>query len=184
LIPRNPELYFQHPLHILSTNPQFLAECRKRVERVKHLAAAELRRQFGHLSASDAPYHAALDELMSADTEPTEAQLSQLPAGRDWSKEIVVGLHTHPSMSHLHIHVFSRDMHSSCMKHKKHYLSFNTSFLVQMNDFPLEEGSERFAPGDWPSWEMKCWRCGKGFANKFARLKEHLEEEFDEWKKE
>jgi aprataxin len=75
-------------------------------------------------------------------------------------------------------------MHSACMKHKKHYLSFNSSFLVQMDEFPLEEGSQRFSPGDWPKWDMKCWRCGKGFANKFARLKEHIDEEFEGWKRE
>lgn len=121
---------------------------------------------------------------MSSETEPTEAQLSSLPPGRDWDAEIVAGFHTHPSMNHLHIHILSRDMHSTCMKHKKHYLSFNSSFLVQMEEFPLAEGSERFNPGNWPNWEMKCWRCGKGFGNKFARLKEHLDEGFEGWKRE
>ncbi|KAH3950999.1 hypothetical protein HBI81_087000 [Parastagonospora nodorum] len=185
LIPRNPDLYFKHPLHLLSSDTAFLADCRKRVERVKALAAQELRRQFGHVSVADKPYQNALDELMCAsDGSPTEERIAALPQGRDWSKEIVAGVHTHPSMNHLHIHVFSRDMHSACMKHKKHYLSFNSSFLVQMDEFPLQEGSERFAPGDWPTWGMKCWRCDKGFANKFARLKEHLDDEFEEWKKE
>lgn len=75
-------------------------------------------------------------------------------------------------------------MLSPWMKHKKHYLSFTTSFLVGLDEFPLEEGSERFKPGDWPNWEMKCWRCGKGFGNKFKKLKGHLEEEFEAWKKE
>ena len=36
----------------------------------------------------------------------------------------------------------------------------------------------------WLESELKCWRCGKGFGNKFARLKEHLEEEFLEWRAE
>jgi aprataxin len=31
---------------------------------------------------------------------------------------------------------------------------------------------------------MKCWRCGMNFGNRFARLKEHLEAEFEEWKRE
>lgn len=115
---------------------------------------------------------------------PPEERAALLPPGRDWSKDIVVGVHTHPSMNHLHIHIFSRDMHSDWMKHKKHYLSFNSSFLVQLDEFPLEEDSKRFSPGDWPSWDMKCWRCGKNFKNKFAALKQHLNEEFDEWKRE
>lgn len=53
-----------------------------------------------------------------------------------------------------------------------------------LNEFPLEEGSGRFHPGDWPNWDMLCWRCGKNFKNKFVKLQEHLEEEFTEWEKE
>jgi aprataxin len=121
---------------------------------------------------------------MSSASPPTPEQEAALPPGRDWLADIVDGLHTHPSMNHLHIHIFSRDMHSSCMKHKKHYLSFNSSFLVRMDEFPLEEGSERFSPGSWPSWDMKCWRCEQNFTNKFARLKEHLDDEFVVWQKE
>ena len=87
-------------------------------------------------------------------------------------------------MNHMHVHILSEDMHSPCLKHKKHYLSFNSSFFVDVDDFPLEEGSPRFHPGDWPSWDMKCWRCGENYQNKFAKLKGHLEEEFEAWKKE
>lgn len=115
---------------------------------------------------------------------PPEEREALLPPGRDWLSEIKAGAHTHPSMNHMHIHIMSREMHSPCMKHKKHYLSFNSSFFVPMEDFPLEKGSVRFHPGDWPSWDMKCWRCGKDFKNKFAALKKHLDDEFDEWKKE
>ncbi|KAJ4320720.1 aprataxin-like protein [Neodidymelliopsis sp. IMI 364377] len=168
-----------------ASNPTFLAKIRKRVEQLKILAASELRRKYGRHSAADAPYQTALEDLMSsADLPPLEARDALLPPGRDWLAEIKAGAHTHPSMNHMHIHVMSRDMHSPCMKHKKHYLSFNSSFFVPVEDFPLEEGSARFHPGDWPSWDMKCWRCGKNFKNKFAALKKHLEEEFEEWKKE
>ncbi|KAJ4362362.1 aprataxin-like protein [Neocucurbitaria cava] len=187
LLPRKPEYYTQHPLSLLSTNPHFLSELHKRVARLKQLAASELRRQYGHLSASDAPYQQALEALMSsADLPPPtpEECAARLPPGRDWLADIVAGVHTHPSMNHLHVHVFSRDMQSPWMKHKKHYLSFNSTFLVRLEEFPLEEGSERFHPGDWPGWDMKCWRCGQNFKNKFAALKAHLEEEFEEWKKE
>jgi aprataxin len=152
---------------------------------IKDLAASELRRQYGHVSASDKPYQDALEAVMSSpDHPPLKEQAGLLPPGRDWAKEIVVGVHTHPSMNHLHIHIFSREMQSPCVKHKKHYLSFKTTFLVQLDEFPLEEDSDRFHPGDWPSWDMKCWRCGKNFKNKFAALQTHLEEEFEEWKKE
>jgi aprataxin len=121
---------------------------------------------------------------MSSASPPKPEQIAALPPGRDYALDIVTGVHTHPSMNHLHIHVFSRDMHSPCMKHKKHYLSFNTSFLVQLDEFPLEKGSERFSPGDWPSWNMQCWKCGRGFENKFKKLKEHLDEEFEAWVRE
>jgi aprataxin len=153
LLPRSPTIYTQHPLAALSTDPALLAALRTRVARLKSLAANELRRQYGHLSATDAPYQAALDAHMSS-ASPTSEPPGSLPPGRDYTREIIAGVHTHPSMNHLHIHVFSRDMHSPCVKHKKHYLSFTTTFLVRMDEFPLEEGSERFKPGDWPGWEM------------------------------
>ncbi|XP_014554020.1 hypothetical protein COCVIDRAFT_106030 [Bipolaris victoriae FI3] len=185
LIPRKRTYYTQHPLHALSTDAAFLDTVRTRTVRLVELAANELRRQYGEFSASDAPYNIALESLMSGPDPPSPSKRpALLPQGRDWTREIVTGVHTHPSMNHLHIHVFSRDMHSPWMKHKKHYLSFNTSFLVQLHEFPLEQGSERFHPGDWPSWDMKCWRCGRNFKNKFAVLKSHLEDEFEEWKKE
>lgn len=186
LIPRSPTLYTQHPLSLLSTSPAFLADVQRRTARLKTLAASELRRMYGRHSARDAPYQAALADMMSA-ADPPAAELREglLPEGRDWLADVKVGVHTHPSMNHMHVHVMSRDMHSPCMKHKKHYLSFNSSFFVELDEFPLEEGSERFHPGDWPSWDMKCWRCGQNFKNKFAVLKRHIEEEeFDQWKKE
>jgi aprataxin len=185
LIPRKPEYYNEHPLHLLSTNPTLLAEVRKRVVRLKQLAASELRRKYGRHSASDAPYQTALEELMNSPSPPPpEERDAHLPPGRNWLASIKAGAHTHPSMNHMHIHILSEDMHSPCLKHKKHYLSFNSSFFVGVDEFPLEEGSTRFHPGDWPSWDMKCWRCGENYQNKFARLKGHLEEEFEAWRKE
>ncbi|KAH6642317.1 HIT-like domain-containing protein [Boeremia exigua] len=185
LIPRKPEYHYQHPLHFLSSNPTFLAEVRKRVERLKLLAASELRRKYGHHSASDAPYQAALEDLMSQLDPPQASERDALlPPGRDWLSEIRAGAHTHPSMNHMHVHIMSREMHSPCLKHKKHYLSFHSSFFVEVDEFPLAEGSARFHPGKWPNWDMKCWRCEENFQNKFAKLKGHLEEEFEAWKKE
>ncbi|KAF2681630.1 HIT-like protein [Lentithecium fluviatile CBS 122367] len=185
LLPRDPAIYFQHPLDALSTNPTFLAKVCARVEKYKHLAARELRRQYGAHSTSDSPYQTALETLMSSDNPPSpDERDALLPPGRDWLKEIIAGVHTHPSMNHMHVHILSREHNSPYMKHKKHYLSFNTSFLVQMEELPLEEGSPRFHPGDWPSWDMKCWRCGKNFKNKMAALLRHMEEEIEEWKRE
>jgi aprataxin len=123
--------------------------------------------------------------MISSDSPPSPSSRDALlPPGRDWQAEIIAGVHTHPSMNHLHIHIISREMASPWMKKKNHYLSFQTSFFAKMEEFPLVDGSERFKPGHWLDWEMKCWRCGKGFGNKFAALKRHLEEEFEVWKRE
>lgn len=108
-----------------------------------------------------------------------------LPPGRDWLAEIQVGVHTHPSMNHMHVHVLSREMMSPWVKHKKHYLSMHSRFWVDIEEFPLEEGGQgRLKLGDWPTWDMVCWRCGQNFGNRFAKLKRHLEDEFEVWKKE
>ncbi|KAJ4331413.1 aprataxin-like protein [Didymella glomerata] len=89
LIPRKQEYYTQHPLHLLSGNPAFLAEVKTRVTRLKHLAAAELRRKYGRDSASDAPYQTALSSLMEqSDPPPPEERLALLLPGRDWASEI------------------------------------------------------------------------------------------------
>ncbi|KAL7023560.1 hypothetical protein ACKWTF_012677 [Chironomus riparius] len=40
------------------------------------------------------------------------------------------GFHAKPSMRRLHLHVVSKDFNSQCLKHKKHWNSFNTDFLV------------------------------------------------------
>lgn len=109
-----------------------------------------------------------------------------LPSGRDWAAEIKCGVHAVPSMGHLHIHVLSRDMHSPAMKHRKHYNSFNTPFLVDVADFPLEgDGFRRGSKEEsFMKRDLVCWRCGKNYGNRFKELKDHLEKEFEEWKRE
>ena len=89
-------------------------------------------------------------------------------------------------MTHLHIHVLSRDRVSECMKRKKHYNSFNTPFLIDVADFPLAEDDVRRHPGKegYLDRPLVCWRCGKNFRNGFAKLKRHLEEELEVWKRE
>ncbi|KAL7812212.1 HIT-like domain-containing protein [Trichoderma gracile] len=121
------------------------------------------------------------------DTGKKEGQ-PQLPQGRNWLAEIRCGVHAVPSMGHMHVHVFSRDMHSPCLKHRKHYNSFNTPFLVDIADFPLAKEDVRRGRGTREESFMKrdlvCWRCGRNFGNRFKELKGHLEDEFEEWKRE
>ena len=165
-----------HPF-VAFSDPVFLAFVRAEVTKLRTLVAKELRRKYGKFSAKDR----AREEAMAADPPP-----EVLPEGRDWEKEVMCGVHAGPSMKHLHVHVLSVDRVSECMRHRKHYNSFATPFFVGMEDFPLEEGDVRRHPGreGYLKTEFRCWRCGKGFGNRFKRLKEHLEEEFEVWKKE
>lgn len=103
---------------------------------------------------------------------------------RNWEAEIKVGIHSVPSMHHLHIHVISRDMHSPCLRHKKHYNSFNTPFFVALDEFPLTEEEAEARKKDWHKSDMICWRCHRNFENKFTALRSHLEHEFEDWKAE
>lgn len=175
LLPRDPEKTMLHPFEALADS-QFLEEVRTEVKQFRELAAKELRRRFGKSSRKDQIREAAMDQ------DP----MPNVPSGRDWSKEIVAGVHAHPSMNHLHIHIISVDRVNECMRHRKHYNSFATPFFVLIDDFPLAHNDQRRHPGreGCLDSDLKCWRCGKNFSNKFARLKEHLAQEFEDWIKE
>jgi aprataxin len=176
ILPRDPSKSLLHP-YTAFEDPSFRADVLAEVAKVKTLVSKELRRLYGRFSALDK----AREEAMEADPPPDE-----LPRGRDWEKEVISGVHAHPSMNHLHIHILSVDRSSVCLKHRKHYNSFATPFLVPVEDLPLEKGDPRWHPerGGYLGRSLKCWRCGRDFGNKFQRLKEHLDEEFEEWKKE
>ena len=164
-------------------DPAFLAAAQAEAAKLKALVAKELERKFGGQSRSSA----LRQRVLNGEEEGVEGRNDggQLPPGRDWGKEVKVGLHSNPSMSHCHIHVLSRDMSSGCLKHKKHYNSFNTEFFVDLADFPLDEAAAWARKhSDWSSRDLVCWRCGKNFTNKFLQLKEHLAEEFEAWKRE
>lgn len=179
LLPRSSHHNLLHPFDALADDA-FRQKVIAETARLRELVAGELRRKLGRQSKSEAKRQAVLD----GDAEPEGED--GLPPGRDWSKEVISGVHAVPSMSHLHIHVMSRDMHSECMKHRKHFNSFNTPFLVPLEDFPLPDNDPRRNTKETPylEWDLKCWRCGKVYFNRFKKLKEHLEVEFDEWKRE
>ncbi|TKA80091.1 hypothetical protein B0A55_02463 [Friedmanniomyces simplex] len=173
ILPRDPKKNVIRPQEAFD-DPVFLQECQEEEKNVRAIAASELCRRFGKSSASERPRLAALE----SDDPPDE-----LPPGRDWEREILSGTHANPSMNHLHIHVLSRDLVGESMKKRNHYLSFTTAFLIGMDQYPLDEGDGRRRYGHFPE-DMVCWRCGRNFGNKMARLKEHLGEEFEEWKRE
>jgi aprataxin len=179
LLPRSPTHQLQHPFKAFS-DADFLAEMKVEAAKLKKLVAKELQRKYGQFSKIEEPRQDVLNGVVIL------KEGEEVPEGRDWEKEVMVGIHAHPSMNHLHIHVISRDRFSESMKHRKHYNSFATPFFVELDAFPLEEGDARRFPDreGYLGRDLKCWRCGMGFGNKFARLKEHLAVEFEEWKRE
>ncbi|KAL8919585.1 MAG: hypothetical protein Q9208_006702 [Pyrenodesmia sp. 3 TL-2023] len=180
LLPRHPQKQLLHPFEALQ-DPVFLASIQEEVRKLRMLAAKELKRRFGKFSAKEREREEAMGKALDSGQDIDE---SSLPPGRDWSKDVISGVHTYPSMSHLHIHVLSIDRYSECMRHRKHYNSFATAFLVDVEEFPLsKEEATRRMKGRWLESDLVCWRCGRNFGNKFARLKSHLAEEFEEWKK-
>ncbi|KAM3508871.1 hypothetical protein MY10362_000922 [Beauveria mimosiformis] len=193
ILPRSPAVNLQHPFDALA-DPALLANVREQVARTRALVAAELQRQLGRFSKAEAARQAVLDgeEEAAAVQEGggggggSGQEIPMLPPGRDWAAEVICGVHAVPSMSHVHVHVLSRDMHSHKMSHRKHYNSFATPFLVDIDDFPLAQDDPRrdTRREGYLNWDLRCWRCERNFGNKFAQLKEHLEQEFDEWKRE
>ncbi|KAJ4289514.1 aprataxin-like protein [Collariella sp. IMI 366227] len=138
LLPRSPAHFLLHPHTAFSSDPAFLAAIREDAVVAAQLAASELARQLGHFSKSNK----LRDEAMTKGV-----PYNELPPGRDYSKEIKVGAHAHPSMAHLHVHIISRDMHSERAKHRKHYNSFTTPFFVPLEDYPLAEDDRRRETG-------------------------------------
>ncbi|KAM3442363.1 hypothetical protein NHJ13734_002380 [Beauveria thailandica] len=197
ILPRSPAVNLQHPFDALA-DPALLAHVRAQVARTRALvavqrAAGELRAHLERFSRAEAARQAVLDGEEEEEEEEAAAavqgggqEIPMLPPGRDWAAEVICGVHAVPSMSHLHVHVLSRDMHSHKMKHRKHYNSFATPFLVDIDDFPLAQDDPRrdTRREGYLDWDLRCWRCERNFGNKFAQLKEHLEQEFDEWKRE
>lgn len=173
ILPRDKRKSVTHPTDAFD-DPEFLALAREEEKKVRAIAASELQRQLGKYSVTE---HARL-EAMDGDEPP-----DTLPPGRDWDKEIMTGIHANPSMNHLHIHVLSRDLYSEKMKKYNHYLSFTSDFFTRMDEFPLAVDDHR---RDYKHFQndMLCWRCGKNFGRKMAELKRHLEDEFEQWKRE
>ena len=177
LLPRDPTKYNLHP-HEAFADPTFLALIKREAEECVKLAASELSRLLSPTSAASQARLAAME---------ADKPISELPTGRNFAKELRVGIHAHPSMNHLHVHIISPDMSQPTMKHRKHYNSFNTDFFIPLKDFPLAEDDERRKvryQNERLQDDFECWRCRKRFGNKFKELKEHLLAEFEEWKRE
>ncbi|KAI9834278.1 MAG: aprataxin-like protein [Phylliscum demangeonii] len=186
LLARNPRRNRLHPFEALdpATDAGFLAEVQAEVRKLRRLVAKELQRRFGRGSALDQARQRALDEDHAGHDGGDHER--PLPPGRDWSRSVISGIHASPSMSHLHIHVLSVDRVSEHVRQRNHYNSFATPFLVDVADFPLAAADPRRHPArhGYLHRDLVCWRCGRNFGNRFARLKEHLLLEQEAWMRE
>lgn len=178
VLPRDQKKTLVHPFEAFD-DAEFLKACKVETERVKTMVASELRRKYGRFSEQEK----ARIEAMDSETPPDE---SDLPHGRDWTRDLLVGIHAGPSMANLHIHVLSPDRHSPCLKHRKHYNSFSTPFLIPLDAFPLAHDDPRREPGKqgYLNRDFLCWRCQRSFGKDVKSLKAHLSEEFEGWKSE
>lgn len=178
LLPRSVRNLF-HPFEAFE-DLELLGSVRQEVKKLRTFVAKELRRKYGQFSAKEQ----ARERALNGEDEIPDGQ--DLPLGRDWEKDVMAGVHAHPSMSHLHVHIISVDRYSECLRHRKHYNSFATPFFVPIDDFPLAKDDVRRHPGrqGYLNQSLKCWRCGKEFGQSFSKLKVHLAEEFEKWKAE
>ena len=86
------------------------------------------------------------------------------------------GFHAVPSMNHLHMHVIYQDFDSSCLRHKKHWNSFTTTFFVPLEEMmiAIEKGDTDFEYRQNRLQDgLKCHRCGRAQTN-MPQLKEHI----------
>jgi len=99
----------------------------------------------------------------------------------EWSgRECKIGFHRIPSMSHLHMHIISKDMRSPALKTKKHYNSYATRFFISADDALSElesRGCIRIDPAAAKKYlgqNPKCMTCGEEYRF-FPELKKHLD---------
>lgn len=180
LLPIDPKFYNLTPFEAFNTtddeHQQFLELMKAEAASAAKLASSELSRLISPCSSQERARRAALDD------ESTE----KLTEARDFQAEIKVGIHAEPSMSTLHIHIISQDNYSPSLKTRKHYNSFNTNFFISLEDFPLMEEdnlTDKTEQQTLLKGDLRCWRCNKNFGNKFKQLKDHLEDEYQEWKR-
>lgn len=88
LLPRSPKFYDLHP-HQAFQDPEFLAMMKDEAASAARIAAAELSREISRYSVSNKARSNAMDAGTPFD---------ELPAGRDYLKDIRIGIHAHPSM--------------------------------------------------------------------------------------
>ncbi|KAG6556035.1 hypothetical protein Mapa_001976 [Marchantia paleacea] len=90
------------------------------------------------------------------------------------------GYHSVPSMKQLHLHVISQDFESACLKNKKHWNSFTTTFFRDSLDIIDElkthgrvDNCGESAEKALQELELRCHRC-RSIQPNMPRLKTHI----------
>ncbi|XVE76587.1 hypothetical protein DITRI_Ditri12bG0185100 [Diplodiscus trichospermus] len=127
-----------------------------------------------------------LDCLADARKEHLQLLMKMHEVGLKWANKFLhedaslvfrLGYHSDPSMRQLHLHVISQDFDSKCLKNKKHWNSFNTSFFRDSLDVIEEVHDHGKATlqddNRILSKELRCHRCRSAHPN-IPRLKSHI----------
>ena len=98
LLPRT-SLSTMHPIDAFEREPALLAACKTEAAKATALVSSELQRRFSRYSVKDqalqeATTHKALQGVRGSQG----ANHGELPTGRDWQNEVLVGVHAGPSM--------------------------------------------------------------------------------------
>ncbi|RKF60466.1 Aprataxin-like protein [Golovinomyces cichoracearum] len=172
ILPRDAKFSRLHPFEAFE-HAEFLASVQLQLKKVKEMVVDEIRNRYGIFSLKDAQCQNLLREGRAVESEIEEDDRRQPLMGRNWDAEVISGIHARPNRL------------SDSLKHRKHYNSFTTNFFIPLEDFPLPSDDVRRFPEreGYLNSDLKCWRCGKNFGNKFSNLKKHLSDEFEEWKR-
>ncbi|AOW05771.1 HIT-like domain-containing protein [Yarrowia lipolytica] len=101
---------------------------------------------------------------------------------KGYSKDVKIqsGIHSVPSMNHVHVHVMTTDLSSPRLKNRTHFNSFRTGFFVPFRTIPDLKVPSLDA---WMVSQEKLIKGdivvdGENFGNKFAKAKRRLDEDF------
>ncbi|CAF0862285.1 unnamed protein product [Didymodactylos carnosus] len=141
-----------------------------------------------HMLAMPNEYIANLKSLTSAHVPLLKHMLQvgketamKLRKAGDSSDEFRYGYHAIPSLSLLHMHIISQDFKSDCLKTKKHWNSFTTSYFMDAEDVIDELQTHGQVQVDSAPFyrlleqELTCHRC-QGKFRTMPKLKEHIDQ--------
>ncbi|XP_074655094.1 aprataxin-like [Tubulanus polymorphus] len=97
----------------------------------------------------------------------------------DPEADFQIGYHAIPSMSHVHLHVISKDFDSPCLKTKKHWNSFTTDYFLDSEAVMKMIETDGKVTVDTSTQEkllkepLRCHKCRKEMKN-MPTLKSHI----------